>query len=54
MISLNTSKEKQYWNKFLKTGHIEDYILYKAISKRENKNETNSKKQWGNNKNQGL
>ena len=51
---MNTSKEKQYWNKFLKTGHIEDYILYKAISKRENNNETDSKKLWSNNKGKRL
>ena len=51
---MNTSKAKEYWNKFLKTGQIEDYILYKAINKKENKYETNNKESRGNNQNTGL
>lgn len=40
---------KKSWNKFEKTGRIEDYLQYKILLKKEKSNETNYKESRSNN-----
>ena len=40
---MKNSKSNMYWDKFLKSGSVEDYLNYKFARKNEENNETNSK-----------